>query len=138
VTDDGEVRCERLLDAVPEVAWRALTTAGALESWFWPASFATEGDVDLRPGGRYRIASPVAGIAVSGRYTEVLPPCRLGFTWQWDGGDIESRVVIDLASTAAGTGLTLIHRGLAETEIANHAKGWSDCLDRLPGWLAAG
>jgi uncharacterized protein YndB with AHSA1/START domain len=137
VSDDGVVREERLVAAAPVEVWRAVTTAQALAGWFWPDRFATEARVDLRVGGQYRIASPVAGIAVSGRYTEVRGPGRLGFTWQWDGEDVESEVLVELARAETGTGLTLTHRGLAATEIANHAKGWSDCLDRLPGWLVA-
>jgi hypothetical protein len=34
--------------------------------------------------------------------------------------------------------LTLVHsRFTTDTDRDNHLKGWSDCLDRLPGWLAS-
>jgi len=57
-------------------------------------------------------------------------------TWQWDGEASESVVAIHLTDTGAGTDLVVPHEGLADEDAReHHAKGWSDCLDRLPGWL---
>jgi uncharacterized protein YndB with AHSA1/START domain len=66
-----------------------------------------------------------------------VEPCeRLGLTWQWDGEASESVVAIHLTDTGAGTDLVVTHEGLADEDAReHHAKGWSDCLDRLPGWL---
>jgi uncharacterized protein YndB with AHSA1/START domain len=76
-------------------------------------------------------------MAVSGEYVEVEPPGRLVFTWQWDGEDERTLVTVDLTATAGGTDLRLVHESFVDDAARDsHAQGWSDCLDRLPAWLA--
>ena len=133
----GEVRDERLLDAAPETVWEAMTTVDGLLGWFWSPRYEPHVEVDLHVGGRYRIASPVLGMAISGQYTVVQPSSLLGFSWKWDGEEHQSAVTVALAPAGDGTSLVVTHTGLPDSETDNHAKGWSDCLDRLPGWLAA-
>ena len=129
---------ERHLAAPPDVVWRALTSAEELERWFWPEQLATTAQADVRVGGRYRIASPVAEMAVSGAYATVRPGELLEFGWQWDGEELASTVVIELTAAAeSGTVLTVTHSGLAASELDSHIQGWSDCLDRLPGHVTA-
>lgn len=132
-----DVTVRRELPASQERVWRALTTAEELHGWYWPPRLAPVVETDPREGGRFRIASEVAGMAASGSYTILRSPELVAFTWQWDGEDAESTVRVELSSKAAGTELVLTHSGLAESEISNHRQGWSDCLDRLPEWLAA-
>ncbi len=127
----------RGLTAAPEQVWLALATADGLRGWFWPPRLNPVVEADSRVGGRYRIASEVAQMAVSGRYTAVRPSEMLCFTWQWDGEDDQSDVRIELAKSETGTELTLTHSGLRDDQLDSHAQGWSDCLDRLPDWLAA-
>jgi uncharacterized protein YndB with AHSA1/START domain len=113
---------------------RALTDPGELAGWFWPESLATTVEVDLRVGGDYRIAG--IGMAVGGEYRAVDPD-RLVYTWQWDGEPEETLVTVELIRVGAGTQLTVTHSGFTDdADRDNHIKGWSDCLDRLPGWLA--
>jgi uncharacterized protein YndB with AHSA1/START domain len=132
------LRITRVLSAPPERVWRAFTDPAALAAWFWPERFATAVEADLRVGGRYRIAGPGAGMAVSGEYVSVEPLVRSAFTWRWDGEPEETLVTLELTGAGDGTGtaLTLTHERFGdEAERDNHAKGWADCLDRLPGWL---
>jgi uncharacterized protein YndB with AHSA1/START domain len=133
----SQIRDERRLAAPPEVVWQGLATADGLLGWFWPPSLDPRIEVDLRVGGRYRIASPVAGMAVSGEYTTVRPAERLEFGWHWDGEDVTSSVTVTLKPDLDGATLVVEHDRLADSEVENHMKGWSDCLDRLPDWLAA-
>ena len=127
----------RTLAAPTDRVWRALTDPTALAAWFWPDRFATTAEVDLRVGGRFRIASPAAGMAVSGEYRTVDPPRRLAFTWQWDGEAEETLVTLELTGSGAGSELVVVHERFADDAGRDsHLKGWSDCLDRLPGWLA--
>jgi uncharacterized protein YndB with AHSA1/START domain len=137
VIEMTEVLEHRELTAAPDQVWWALTTTEGLRGWFWPPRLAAVVEADAREGGRYRIASEVADMAVSGQYTAVQSPELLSFTWQWDGEDRESTVRVELAKSEAGTELTLTHTGLVDDQLENHAQGWSDCLDRLPQWLAA-
>ena len=68
----SQIRDERKLAAVPEVVWEGVSTADGLLGWFWSPRLDPRIEIDLRVGGRYRIASPVAGMAVSGEYTTVF------------------------------------------------------------------
>jgi uncharacterized protein YndB with AHSA1/START domain len=130
-----ELRLQRHLAAHPERVWRALTRPEALAAWFWPPSFHTVVTAEPWPGGRLRIEA--AAMAVDGEYVEVQPPHRLSFTWRWVGEEEETLVTIELAPAGAGTLLTLVHaRFEDETTRDEHTTGWSDCLGRLPAFLA--
>ncbi len=79
-------------------------------------------------------------MAVSGEYVVVDPPRRLVFTWRWDGAEAVTMVTMELAETAAGaaTELTVVHQRFTDpADRDSHVQGWHDCLDRLPGHLAA-
>ena len=127
----------RTLAAPAGRVWRALTDPAALAAWFWPASFGTVVEADLQPGGRYRIAAERIGMAVSGEYVKIDPPHQVALTWQWDGEETATLVTVTLTPAGTGCTLHLRHEGFADpTERDNNAQGWSDCLDRLPAWLA--
>ncbi len=133
-----ELRLRREFPAPVSRVWEGLTSPAALAQWFWPARFGTVAEADARTGGQFRIAGTGAGIAVAGRYTDVEPPVRLSFTWTWDGQAEETAITIELAESETGTVLELTHAGFAdEAARDDHITGWSDCLDRLPGWLDA-
>jgi len=129
----------RRLAAPPQRVWRALTDTSELAAWFWPAAFATSTEADVRPGGRYHLVSAVAGIGVGGEYQRVEPPELLQFSWQWDGEPAGTTVTFRLRPTGEGTELVVDHEGFAtDADRESHVTGWRDCLDRLPGHLAAG
>jgi len=47
-------------------------------------------------------------------------------------------VTVQLESAGEGTRIRVEHAGFPTAEAADeHAQGWADCLDRLPGHLAA-
>lgn len=129
------VRISRTWHAPVERVWAALTEPEQLQAWFWPSGFGSTVTADARVGGRYRIAAASPEMAVSGEYLEVSPPHRLVLTWQWDGEQTRSTVRIDLLGGEHGSGLVLTHEGLPPDAVAEHEQGWSDCLDRLPGYL---
>jgi uncharacterized protein YndB with AHSA1/START domain len=125
--------------AVPvERVWHAFTDPAALAGWFWPRRFQTSVSSDLRVGGRYRIDGAAGGLAVSGEYLELDEPRRLRFGWQWDGDAEVTEVSLALRASGRATVLLLRHTGFADEENRDqHDLGWSDCLERLPGWLLA-
>ena len=55
------------------------------------------------------------------------------------GEDAETLVTVELVpSGEGGTGLALRHEGFADDATRDdHIQGWTDCLDRLPDWLAS-
>jgi uncharacterized protein YndB with AHSA1/START domain len=125
------------VDAAPERVWRAWTVPAEFVAWMWPSTFQTRFQADLRAGGRYRLESPVAQLAVSGEYQAVEEARRLAFTWRWDGEDEQTLVTLTLAESGEGTELAIEHDGFASEEArVNHIRGWEDCLDRLPAYLA--
>ncbi|HWR85978.1 MAG TPA: SRPBCC domain-containing protein [Rhodoglobus sp.] len=133
-----ELRILRVVPASPERVWRAFTDPAALAAWFWPERWQTTAEVELMAGGRYRIASPISGMAVSGEYTVVDEPTKLAFSWRWDGEGGTSSVTIELAPVDAGTGITVTHERFADVDTRDqHVQGWNDCLDRLPRYLEA-
>ena len=122
------------LDAEQERVWRALTDPAELAAWFWPPRLAAEVTMEPTAGAAWRIASPVAGMAVGGTVLEADALGRIRFTWVWDGEQRAepSEVVIDV-----GPELTLTHTGLADgEEVANHEQGWQDCLARLAEYVS--
>ena len=124
----------------------------AVAEWFWPSGYAPRVDLDARVGGAFRIeatARPDGGsagdLAVGGEFTIVDAPSRLAFSWRWDdesgqeadGAMATTKVSIELLAGNGETTLVLAHDGFADrTDRDNHYLGWSECLDRLPPWLA--
>lgn len=131
-----ELRVERTISATPDRVWRAFTTAEELAAWFWPGTWATTGEIDLTVGGRYRLASPVSGVALTGEYVAIEAPSRLVQTWQWEGDPEETLVTITIEESPEGALLTIVHERFEGSEDRdNHLQGWHDCLDRLAPYL---
>lgn len=133
-----ELTVTRALAAPPERVWRAFTSPDELAAWFWPTAWDAVVTVDLRVGGRYRVASAPVGMAFGGEYVAVEPIERLVQTWQWDGEQHETLVTITFATADdGGTDLTVVHERFAtDHDATQHLQGWKDCLDRLPALVA--
>jgi len=127
----------RKVAAAPERVFVAWTDAAQLAAWWWPQLAGTTYDVDARPGGHFRIQSPVIRVTVTGVYTEVEPPHRLAFTWRWeDDGEpdatVEDTVVVTFEPVdTGGTLVTLAHTSTAHVAGGGAEQGWNDVLDRL-------
>lgn len=131
-------RVERLVEAPVRRVWRALTDPAELAAWYWPPSFGTEVVLEPVAGGSFRIASTRVGMAAVGHVVAAEAPRLLELAWRWEGEELETTAVVAL--TAEGSERTLVaveHAGFPTEETASeHATGWSDCLARLPGFLA--
>lgn len=139
--EPAQLALQRNYRATPEKIWRAWTDPQALSLWFGsgPGS-VTAADIDLRVGGRYRIAFNGADgetHEVSGVYQEVEPHRRLVFSWAWKSTpERVSRVSIDLESLPDGTEMRFVHdRFFDDTARINHERGWQVCFDTLAGFL---
>lgn len=123
----------RTFQAPPALVWRALTDESAVPAWFWP--FPTSAEIDARPGGAYRLTSNV--ISLDGTVEGADPARELTLDWRWAGEEAHTRVRVALAPAGGGTELRVTHGGFADAAARDdHVQGWSDCLDRLPAWLA--
>jgi uncharacterized protein YndB with AHSA1/START domain len=145
-TADRELVFTRTFDAPRELVFRAWTEAERLVQWWGPRGFTVSScEMDVRPGGRYRICmlSP-SGTEhpVKGSYLEVVPPERLVFTWTREDdtdGEVGHDTVVTLRFLERdGRTVMHFHHGVFET-VANcrgHEGGWSSCLDRLAEFVA--
>ena len=97
-----------------------------------PCGFITRSvDLDVRDGGRYRITmQPPDGEAfhLRGEYSEVDPPRRLVYTFEWeepDPDDQETVVTLTFVDDRKGTKLVL-DQGLFASQARHdlHEAGW--------------
>ena len=139
MTSAAETRLElrRTLDAPPREVFEAWTRPETIRQWFAPGPMTVPlVEVDLRPGGRYRIAMREPDgtqYVATGTYEEVVPDERLVFTWTWEGGDGEQTLVtVSLAERDGKTELLLVHERFATAASrSRHLDGWNGCLDKL-------
>jgi uncharacterized protein YndB with AHSA1/START domain len=138
------LRLRRLLPAPPAAAFEAVSTPGILARWWGPDGFtAPEIEMDLRSGGRYRIAmQPPEGdlFHLRGEFLEVDAPHRLVFTFEWEEPHADDRptAVTLLFRPAGGATEVTMEQGPFATEErrALHDAGWSESLARLQALLA--
>ena len=99
-----------VIKAPPSAVWRWFTSQEGLRRLLSPNI-----TVDLRVGGAYRFQGPDDATWISGVVLELVPEGALVLSWFEEGGDWvhPARLVFNLAPTAAGTSVTLIHDGFA-------------------------
>ncbi len=87
--DDATLIIKRMLNAPPELAFKAWTTPEHIQQWMRPepdlvVPFAT---MDLRVGGKFRIQMKKPDgeyFTAAGVFKEVKAPERLVYTWDWE------------------------------------------------------
>ena len=137
------LRLERTLDTAPDEVFAACVEPEQLAEWWGPAGFTSPSiELDVRPGGRYRIAmQPPDGdlFHLRGEFVAVDRPRRLSYTFVWeppDPDDQETLVVLTFVATDVGTELTLEQGEFAtEARYELHRSGWTDGLERLAAHL---
>jgi len=140
---DDRVEVVRTIDAPREAVFRAWTEPDQLRAWWGPGEFTCpEAEVDLRPGGSYRLVMQAAGgdpFVVAGTYHEVEPPARLVYTWRWESGPAadgsESLVTVEfreLSGQPERTELAIVHTEFPATHgPAPYRMGWEGGLDNV-------
>jgi len=100
--------------------------------------------MDLRVGGRYRIAmQPPEGdlFHLTGEFREVDPPARLAYTFVWEPPDPDDRETLVTLSFRQVDGLTEVNYTQAvfatEQRRALHEQGWRESFERLQQLLSA-
>jgi uncharacterized protein YndB with AHSA1/START domain len=133
------LRIERRLAAPPERVFAAWTRPAEMRHWTAPAPLQVSlAEVDLRVGGRYRIAmeAPDGAVHVAiGEYREIVPGKRLAYTWRWESwgeGHADSLVTVEFKPQGGGTALVLTHTALPDEDaVTQHTAGWEGSLARL-------
>ncbi|WP_435282477.1 SRPBCC family protein [Streptomyces koelreuteriae] len=148
MTQDGALRLhlEYELDDLCPVVFRKLTEPRELARWWGPDGFDTPGvEIDLRPGGAYRIAmQPPEGelFHLVGEYIDVDPPVGLSYTFRWEEPDPEDRetvVTLSLHDTDVRRSDLTLDQGDFATERRRvlHEEGWVQSLGKLGEMLAS-
>jgi len=86
---DREIVGSRIMDAPPELVFKAYTDPDLIPRWWGPRRYATTVDkMDVRPGGVWRFVHRAADggeYAFNGVYREIVPPKRLVYTFNYEG-----------------------------------------------------
>ncbi len=122
-----EVRQTRTVAAPLDAVFDLFTTAEGLCEWL-----AVRAEVDARIGGSIRWTH-ANGDVVAGTFIALERPGRVVFTYGWERGGYDvpigsSEVEVTFSAVGDATQLTLIHRGLPETLIDIHTRGWGQFL----------
>lgn len=156
IHDGISVRITRSFDHPPQAVFAAFTVPRLAAQWMWAGlGSQPHAEIDLRVGGRYRIAMtadpgdqtwPGTERAMRGVYVQIEQDRRLVYTLHWDADvgynrpcleSIDEAVIVDLRPAGAGTSLTLTHVGLPGDPRAAeaHARGTGASLDMLAALL---
>lgn len=137
---DTSLQVNRFIHAAPEQVFSAFTLPEILVDWFGPDfCFPMDAEVDLRPGGIYRIemeTDEMGPTEIEGTYQEVEPNSRLVFTWAWKDnpalGEGETLVSVELIDIEGGTEVKIHHSGFSNLDDRDiHSQGWNNALDNL-------
>lgn len=128
----------RIIRAPREKVFAAWTEARHLIAWWGPTPSVTcpSAEVELRVGGRYRIANRFPDgrlLWISGEFEVIEPPIRLVFSWQLESQVTGAeRVTVDFEVRGAATEVIVTHERIADAAArAGHEHGWMGCLDGL-------
>jgi uncharacterized protein YndB with AHSA1/START domain len=143
-TQDVVLRLSRRFNAPRERVFEAWTSPEVLKEWWraGPDWETPEAEVDLRPGGAYRLAMRDPGSGQThtlvGEYREIRPPERLVYSWTWESNPQEMRgcegslVTVDFVEDGDATNVEITHTGFASEEIRDlHVHGWEAVLANL-------
>ncbi len=134
------LRLERVFDAPVDKVFEGWTSPDALARWAWGSIGAdVTADVDLRPGGRYEIATARPDGTTwtfSGTYLEVVKPTRIAYTVEWSAPmGYESpgeKVTVEFHAQGDRTAMEFVHEGVPNEKARQvHAEGWENTFDTL-------
>jgi len=130
-----EVR--RTIRAPRQRVFDAWTKAEELKKFHAPGPLHVEvAEIDLRPGGKYRIVMVEPDgkkHGVYGVYREVEPPRKVVYTWSHDGDHIvkDSLITVEFLERGDSTEVVLTHAIADDKERESHTSGWTSILEKL-------
>jgi uncharacterized protein YndB with AHSA1/START domain len=145
--DDATLIIKRMLNAPPELAFKAWTSPEHIQHWMRPepGMVVPMVSMDMRVGGKFRIQmkNPDGEFFTGvGEFREVKAPERLVYTWDWekDGsgtefGEVEGKtslMTVEFLKRGEQTEFVLTHNRFASVESRdNHVRGWSAAVESL-------
>ena len=152
-SSETQLQISRMIMSPRDKVFQAWTKRALLEKWMCrssPAQQTKYHELDVRPGGRYRLesVSPAGDLyMLEGTYREIRPPEKLVFTWSWVRTppqkspikeNEETLVTVEFFERGKFTEVILTHEKFSTAEIRDrHARGWKGCFDSLDGALKA-
>jgi uncharacterized protein YndB with AHSA1/START domain len=136
-----ELTTRRVIAASCDRLFAAWTTPALLLQWWGPEEVeCTTAEVDLRPGGPYRIGNTLPDGSVTwieGEFEVVERPHRLVYSWRIEGEPV-SRVTVTFTALGEGsTEVTIFHERIHSAEARDgHERGWIGCLDGLEAMIS--
>ncbi|MGE3873830.1 MAG: SRPBCC domain-containing protein [Parvibaculaceae bacterium] len=139
-----ELRIIRLFDAPRDVVFKLWTDAEHLVHWWGPRGFLTLAcEIDLRPGGNWRIMSRAPDgmeFASYGTFHEIIVSERLVFSHSFDfpGRPLgPSTLVTARFLEEKGRTRLIFHQGIFDSiaDRDGHEEGWSSAFDLIDDYL---
>jgi uncharacterized protein YndB with AHSA1/START domain len=127
----------KTIRAKAERLFAAWTIPAQLKLWWGPQGVkCIEAEVDLRRGGRYRIANQFPGgkiVWITGEFEVIEAPRKLVYTWRIEPETESSeRVTVEFEPSGDSTEVIVTHERIASEELRKmHERGWFGCLEGL-------
>jgi uncharacterized protein YndB with AHSA1/START domain len=131
----------RSIRASPARIFDAWTQPEHLKQWWGPKSVeCIDAQMDLRVGGRYRIANQFPDgqiLWISGEFEVIERPHRLVYTWQVGPAEAATeRVTVTFEAHGGATEVIVVHERIPTEAMRDmHEQGWVGCLDGLVDYM---
>jgi uncharacterized protein YndB with AHSA1/START domain len=131
----------RTIGATPARLFEAWTQPQLLLRWWGPESVTcVDAQVDLRVGGRYRIANRFADgkiLWIAGIFEVIEAPHRLIYSWGLEPlAGMPERVTVQFRAHGEATEVIVTHEGIPSASVRErHQQGWQGCLEGLANYL---
>jgi uncharacterized protein YndB with AHSA1/START domain len=139
--DASTLVVRRTILARAERLFAAWTEPAEVMQWWGPDGVTcTVAEVDLRVGGRYRIANQFPDgklVWIAGEFERIDPPHELVYSWHLGTDDAEpERVTVRLDPRGDATEVIVIHERIPTRAVCDeHEDGWRGCLDGLAEYV---
>ncbi len=131
----------KTIKATAERLFEAWTDPEQLKKWWGPPGVTCTGaEVDLRVGGRYRMANQLPDgrvLWISGEFESIEPPRKLVYTWRVEPETQASeRVTVQFEARGDATEVIITHERIPSAAIRDmHEQGWHGCLEGLAEYI---
>lgn len=134
----------RTIRATADRLFEAWTRPAQLKQWWGPEGVeCVDAEIDLRLGGRYRIANRLPNgkiLWIAGVFEVIEPPHTLVYTWALEpiAGPSE-RVTVQFKPQGQSSEVIVTHERIPSAPVREqHALGWKGCLEGLANFLQSG
>lgn len=134
--DSTTLVVRRTIAASSEFLFDAWTSPKVLMQWWGPKDVTCPAaEIDLRVGGRYRIANRFPDgkvVWIAGQFESIDRPHKIIFTWQIEPQSTFERVTVKFEPRDQRTEVIVMHELVEDsTRRRSHEVGWEGCLDGL-------